>query len=58
MIDIKKPEITSDDTIKLIIKAPEDVLRPPKIELKELKNNKQIVQPEEVQITEPLFQIY
>lgn len=60
MIDIKRPETAvADNTIKLvIIKATEDVLMPPKVEPKELKTYKQVVQPEEVQITEPLFQIY
>lgn len=58
MIPIKKPELILDDTTKLLIKAPENVLMPPKVEPKELKDTKQPVQPEEVQLTEPLFQIY
>lgn len=58
MIPIDKPETVTVDNTKLIIKATDDVLMPPKVEPKQLKTNIQEVQPEEVQITEPLFQIY
>jgi hypothetical protein len=59
MIDIKKPEpAIADNTVKLIIRATEDVLMPSKVEPKQIKKTDQAVQPEEVQITESLFQIY
>jgi hypothetical protein len=59
MLEIKRQEIIpADNTIKLIIKATGEVLMPPKVEPKQLKISDQVVQPEEAQITEPLFQIY